>query len=420
MVDLPAYVKAYRKPSGRMFYYYERYRNTDRAWPRVALPFGPQTPEFWRMCDLMKSVDAVRDGDAWAWFWAPPSGRRYPLPSPQGEGGPEAMRLAMEAAATRESLGDAVDRKTFRALVEAYRAHGSYEKLAPLTKLDYDRHLKTISELWGDDPVADLTTVDAQIAIDTFQKTPSVARYFRSVLSRLISFGIPRGYSTHNVAQPTEKVEENSQPHEPWPDWAFELFCEHARPSLILPVFSAFYTGQRSVDVITMKRPEGGEISLIARKTKKLVWRPIHSEYADLIAARSPGTTEALHLNEDGSPMTLAGFRTAWQRDLTSVNAKGQPTSASPAKKAAMKRIRDAGLVFHGLRKNAVNTLLEVGCTEAEVSAIVEMSEQMVRHYSRDVNKRRLAISGSLKMEKGWSETRKRIFGKALEPVQSA
>lgn len=419
MVDLPAYVKAYRKPSGRMFYYYERYRNTERAWPRIALPYGPQAPEFWRFCELLALLDAERDGDAWKWSWAPKTGRRYPLPSPHGDGGLEAFRRAMEAAETRESLGDAADRKTFRALVAAYKAHNSYRDLASLTKLDYDRHLKTIVDQWGDDVVADLTTVDAQLAIDSLQNAPTVARYFRSVLSRLLSFGIPRGFNVHNVAKPTEKIEHEVNSHEPWPDWAFELFCEHARPSLILPVFSAFYTGQRSVDVITMKRPTGGEISLIARKTKKEVWRPIHSEYADIIAIRSPGDSEALHLNEDGSPLTLAGFRTAWQRDLTSVNAKGQPTSASPAKKAAMKRIRDAGLVFHGLRKNAVNTLLEVGCTEAEVSAIVEMSEQMVRHYSKDVNKRRLAISGSAKMEQGWSETRKRIFGKALAPAHS-
>lgn len=414
MVDLPTHVKAYRKPNGRMFYYFEKYRNTKRAWPRIALPYGPQAPEFWRQCGLLAKAEAVRvDGD-WVWTWAPESGRRYPLPSPHGVGGIQAFSKAMEAADARERLGDAIDRKTFQGLVEAYRSHSSYKNLADLTKLDYDRHLRSIAEFWGDDPVADLTTVDAQKAIDSFQHAPTVARYFRAVLSRLIAFGIPRGFSVHNVVKPTEKIEHAVEPHEPWPDWAFELFLEHARPALILPVLSAFYTGQRSIDVITMARPIGGEISLVARKTGKLVWRPVHSEYADIIAVRAPGTSEALHLNEDGSPLTLAGFRTAWQRDMTSVNAKGQPTSASPAKKAAMKRIRDEGLVFHGLRKNAVNTLLEVGCTEAEVSAIVEMSEQMVRHYSRDVNKRQLARSGSLKMETGWSETRKRIFGKAL------
>jgi hypothetical protein len=81
-------------------------------------------------------------------------------------------------------------------------------------------------------------------------------------------------------------------------------------------------------------------------------------------------------------------------------------------KAAAMKRLRDEGTVFHGLRKNAVNMLLEAGGTEAEVAAIVEMSEQMVRHYSRAVNKRRLAINGMKKLEAGWTEMRSRIFGK--------
>jgi hypothetical protein len=80
-------------------------------------------------------------------------------------------------------------------------------------------------------------------------------------------------------------------------------------------------------------------------------------------------------------------------------------------------RIRDENLVFHGLRKNAVNMLLEIGCTEAMVSAVVEMSEAMVRHYSRDVNKRRLAIAGMKKLEEGWKEARLNLFGGAQSPL---
>jgi hypothetical protein len=420
MVDLPRYVKPYRKPNGRVFYYYEKFRNTPRAWPRFRMPYATDEPAFWRLCEHLESLTAEQVDGQWIWAWQPESGRRYPIPSPLAEAGAEAFCRALEDAAKQERLGDAVQRKTFAALIAEYKAHADYDGLSILTKRDYDRHLREIETLWGEAPVAEITTVDAQRAIDSLQSAPTVARYFRAVLSRLIGFGIPRGYSTHNAAKPTENVRHEADPHEPWPDWAFELFLEHARPSLHLPVLSAFYTGQRSIDVIPMARPAGGEISLIARKTGKTVWRPIHSEYADLITRLAPGESERLHMREDGEPWTLAGYRTAWQRELTSVNAKGQPTSATPAKKAAMARIRDAGLVFHGLRKNAVNTLLEVGCTEAEVSAIVEMSEQMVRHYARDVNKRRLARSGTAKMEAGWSETRKQIFGKALERPASA
>ncbi|MBW4986267.1 hypothetical protein KZZ07_27510, partial [Mameliella sp. CS4] len=75
-----------------------------------------------------------------------------------------------------------------------------YDGLSILTKRDYDRHLREIETLWGEAPVAEITTVDAQRAIDSLQSAPTVARYFRAVLSRLIGFGIPRGYSTHNVA----------------------------------------------------------------------------------------------------------------------------------------------------------------------------------------------------------------------------
>jgi hypothetical protein len=42
--------------------------------------------------------------------------------------------------------------------------------------------------------------------------------------------------------------------------------------------------------------------------------------------------------------------------------------------------IRDAGFVFHGLRKSAVVMLLSAGATEAEVMAITGQSREMVAH----------------------------------------
>ena len=48
--------------------------------------------------------------------------------------------------------------------------------------------------------------------------------------------------------------------------------------------------------------------------------------------------------------------------------------------------------------------LLEAGCTTAEVQAITGQSVEMVEHYARDVNKRKLAKSGMQKWENA-SET---------------
>jgi hypothetical protein len=72
---------------------------------------------------------------------------------------------------------------------------------------------------------------------------------------------------------------------------------------------------------------------------------------------------EMLHLREDGEPWTYAGFKTAWQREMN------LPKFA---------RFREERVVYRGTRKNAVNNLLEVGCSEALVGAIAKMSPAMV------------------------------------------
>ena len=76
-----------------------------------------------------------------------------------------------------------------------------------------------------------------------------------------------------------------------------------------------------------------------------------------------------------------------------------------------MMRLREARTVFHGLRKNSVVMLLECGATERMVEEIVGMSAQMVAHYSKRVNSRRMAVSAMKQLESNWSEMRKRVLG---------
>ena len=42
------------------------------------------------------------------------------------------------------------------------------------------------------------------------------------------------------------------------------------------------------------------------------------------------------------------------------------------------------------------------------------MSEAMIRHYSKDVNKRRLSVNGVRKLESVWTEMRTDVFGRAV------
>jgi hypothetical protein len=110
-----------------------------------------------------------------------------------------------------------------------------------------------------------------------------------------------------------------------------------------------------------------------------------------------------LHLRADGSAWSYEGWKTAWQREIEKdVNGK-----------KPLQIFGDSRWVFHGVRKNAVCMLLEVGCTEDQVSAIVGMSPQMVRHYAKEVSRIRLARDAMKLLELKWKEQRVHVLGAA-------
>jgi hypothetical protein len=278
--------------------------------------------------------------------------------------------------------------------------------IAENTREQYNRNLDIIEEAWGNDPVENLEAFEIQKVLDRgFRYTPSAGRVFRSTLSRLISWGVPRGYRKDNPVDHTETID-NAGTYSPWPSEAFDLFFEHVRVDLHLAVYSGLFTGQRKVDVLKMLRPLAAatEMPLVAQKTSGRVPVQIHSEYRTIIDAApvdKDNSNVSLHLRADGVPWTYEGFKTAWGRELD---------------KPEMVLFRQRRLVFHGLRKNAVNMLLEVGCSEEQVAAIVGMSAAMVHHYSKEVSKFRLARSAMKMLESGWESQRVHVLGSRKKP----
>ena len=94
------------------------------------------------------------------------------------------------------------------------------------------------------------------------------------------------------------------------------------------------------------------------------LFRHVHDR-ADLrlSASRLPAADAVpMHLGSMGRAYTPDGFRTEWRKLMQRVGPDGQKI---------FMRFREERVVFHGLRKNAVINLLEAGCTESQVCAIV-------------------------------------------------
>ena len=374
-----------RKGGETVYTFYTRFRNTKEAWPSIALPepLDRDFPARLALCEAMerdekgflisrKRLPDLRDKQFW----------------------PEA-EAAMAAYVRRSRDGV----KDFKALVEAFQSDSNpfWTALSASTRRGYKASGDIIVEFIGFDLPAELTTVDAQEIIDEFGATPAKANQLRAFLSRLMAWGIPRGFCSSNPVEHTEKIP-GGEPWVPWPNWAFETLFEHAPFHMQMICMSAFFTGQRQGDVLAMLKPKQGEntIAVRAQKTGKSVWIPIHSAYRKWIERIPASDSVMLHAGARVASYTSAdGFRTEWQKLM---------------RREEFERFRKDRIVFHGLRKNAVINLLEVGCTENQVGAICNMSAQMVQHYGREVALRSLAKDAMKLMEARWSEIEPAAF----------
>ncbi|WP_164890275.1 hypothetical protein [Sinorhizobium meliloti] len=388
-MELPKHVhrvvKRRANASQTVYTFYTRFRNTKEAWPSIALP-EPLDKEFSERLSICEAM--ARDEKGFLL-----DGKRLPDLKSK-EFWPEATK-AHEAFIRRGRQGI----KDFKALVEAFQSEANpfWTKLAASTQRGYRTSGDIIKETWGDDLPVDLTTVDAQDAIDALGETPAKANQFRAFLSRLMAWGASRGYCKTNVVEMTEKIP-GGEPWVPWPNWAFEILLEHAPFHMQMIAMSAFFTGQRQGDVLAMTKPKAGEntIAVRAQKTGNTVWIPIHFAYRKWIDRVPTSDSVMLHAGARAtSYKSPDGFRTEWQKLMA---------------KDAFKPFRENRIVFHGLRKNAVINLLEVGCTENQVGAICNMSAQMVQHYGREVALRSLAKDAMKLMEARWSEIEPAAF----------
>lgn len=167
--------------------------------------------------------------------------------------------------------------------------------------------------------------------------------------------------------------------HQPWPEPILQagLVAKDARTRLSINLL--YYTGQRIGDVLKMRWDDiqDGAIYVLQEKTDKEVWPPIHSELAKVLEA-TPRTGETILASPAGKP---------WGDDAVRGDIKDFTTAAGKH------------CIPHGLRKNAVNTLLEAGCTIAEVASITGQSFAVVERYARKINNRKMGRSAMSKME---------------------
>lgn len=341
---LPPHVRRVRL-KGKEYFYYQAFRGTWRQGPRVKLPGAPF------------QIDGSPD-EAW---W-------------------RAYRSVAGAEATDAKAG------TFAAMVADYKASPEWRELAPATRASWQLWLSYVERAWGDLPVRGIEIHHILKLRDRFADKPATANNVLRVLSAVLSWGVLRKFLTANPCLGARGLKlKGGAPYDPWP-WAMIELLRQAAPARLWHVAAvALYTGQRQGDVLAMRWSdiEADQIHVEQSKTGKRLWVAVHKDLRAILECL-PRTGEFLLRNDHGEPWTESAFKSAWRRLLHDER---------------LSEIKSKRLVFHGLRKSAVVMLLEAGCTDAEVAAITGQSREMVEHYARAVNQRRLAAAAILKWE---------------------
>lgn len=253
---------------------------------------------------------------------------------------------------------------TFVELASRYQLSDKFRKRSQGTQRTYLSYIVRMMDMFKDWPATDIDRADIRALIADLPPAAQIMQL--AVAKNIFGFGVNTDLITENPVKDI-KIDHESAPHEPWPEAVIEKALQGP---VRLPVALLYYTGQRISDVCRMRWSdiEDGVITVEPQKTlrfRKVLYIPIHDRLQAI-------------LNET-------------PRSLTTIvcKANGQPYTPSALRKVLQKHVGNQ--VPHGLRKNAVNALLEAGCSASEVSSITGQTMLIVEHYAAKRNNRKIA-----------------------------
>lgn len=257
-------------------------------------------------------------------------------------------------------------------LIDLFEKSPKFSKYAAGTKRAYAIYLNEFRDQFRTAPAGEIERRDIVFIVDKRAATPGAANLLLKTISTLYAWARERGHVTNDPCRDISTLEVGE--HQPWPEALLDAVLAADDDRVRLSAHILYYTAQRIGDACRLRWGDirDGVLRLTQDKTGKELEIPIHS---------------ALQAELERHPKTLG---TILRRKPGAIRS-GLQAFAS-----------DLGydVVPHGLRKNAVNALLEAGCSMAETSAISGQTLQVVEYYARKRDQPKSARGAVLKWER--------------------
>lgn len=301
---------------------------------------------------------------------------------------------------------------TISALIKDFRAtlpHREGKKGEKLSKSSIDNwntYLKQIEADHGRKIVAELETHHLKKIQNGMLANPGKCNAYMSRFKVLLQFGADEGWIKFNPATNlgTKKTGENL----PWPGTVIAEVLERADRQLRLAIVSGLCSGLRISDIIKMRESwiKPGPILEVppSVKTNTEAFVPMHARWIEEIEAAKAASADMtvrpltlLHLQNGESYKTPNELQKALRKIMRDLGYIARDDQGRPLDKDGQPVTKEAGnnpdalYSFHGLSKNAICYLAELGLDDNTIGAIVGKTAQTVRHYSKQ--KRLLMIA---------------------------
>lgn len=286
-----------------------------------------------------------------------------------------AVYAAMKAGRSRRASVAA--ELTVKAFVDLWQRSPEYRKLAANTQKAYEVYARVLIDQLPTAPAGEVERRDLMLMRDRMADRPGAANGLIRTIRSLYAWGRKRDHVTIDPCKGIDLFD--SHDHEPWPQSLLDAALASNDPKISLPVALLYFTAQRIGDVCALRWSDvaQGYVSLTQEKTGKALDILVHEELAArLNSTRKTGIT--VLADARGRAANVDAVRERLQKFATNLGYK---------------------IVPHGLRKNAVNALLEAGCSVAETAAVSGQSLAMVEHYAKQRSGRRLSTAAIIKMQ---------------------
>lgn len=326
---------------------------------------------------MMKNVHVKPDGRAY--FRKKVGGKDFyiRLPSPEDPTfSIELERLRSERKRTEPRDG------TIAALVADFKASSSFRAIkSAITKSNYRRYLDMFAREDGHRTVRGMKPAFVRKMRDRYQDNPGKANNWLSIFKTLMDYAAENEWRDDNPSARIRPLPIGE--HQPWPAKVLEAALDRASPMTRLAVVLGLCTGARIGDAVRLQHQwhDGVTLEYRAGKTGKWVSVPMHSLLLDEIA-KVPRRALTILYDRSGNPFQSTGTLQARLRDL-------------------MLAIGEPGYTFHGLRKNAACYLAEMGLSDTEIGAMLGMTSETVRHYTKEKRAYMIARGAADKVRRG-------------------